>query len=1408
MRRQPPAYFESVRSDAEKRWDQLEGDPELAGPWRQLFAQVQGPRHVVSELLQNADDAGARRVQVSLRDGLFVFEHDGKDFIEEEFRSLCRFGYSNKRLLRTIGFRGVGFKSTFSLGDVVEVLTPSLAVRFHERRFTEPVWMDDAPPCELTRISVAVQDPSRGEELSKNLQEWTRSAVPLLFFNAIEELAIGGVTLRKHRIGPGPLECSERIRLSGQHEHDVLVFTSPEEPFPEEAVTEIRRERNVVDLDLPPCKVELVVGLPGPQKLYVVLPTGVTLDTPFSCNAPFIQDPARSAVKSPSVSPTNRWLLQRAGRLAGEAMLEWLGNQSLQLDGRAEAYRLLPKNPTESDTLDADVTSIIAHEFARAAEGRPILLTTDGSLVRAKGCLAPPEGAYPIWTPRQLARVFGDAAAPVLHEAVSRDQRQRLQSWGWLDVLNDADLVRRLDTEDVLHNRLAFEELLGIQVVRRLDTGGVPPREIPRPDDDAKLLALWELVQRTVRQDWGGERRRRLAIVPVEGAEALLPANDVVRLPRRHEAIPDETWQFLIALVRVVDPQFLSVLERAAEQSDSELQAARQLLNDVGLAGASKIDVVAAHAWERLWSRDHVSVEDLVTMSHLLAALDATAPGTFHYVTRDGRLHSPDAGIIGTQDPLTEAILPQDWAAAHLLHDAYFTGHRACTNEQWRRWSSSNKSRLLPFVPLDKPQTFVRSELKREVCELVRSRGSNQWLRFYDQVQRVRVDDFGFPEALRSHWEGKLSEDAAIWAKVTERVLSAPPWYWKDCLQAKMRESNYTNTRLLGDPFVAEWIADLRARPSLYDVYGRPSAPAELFLRTPETEPLQGVEPFVRGDLDNEQTKPLLRALGVRDTPTGLGSLLERIRALARVPDPTPLLGEIVRWYGALDRVLARADASMVTEARQAFASEALILSAENQWLRVDEVFLEASEEYPDPPLVHPAVGSLPMWTRLGVARRPSAERVLEWLKSLPSGGLKAGDVKRVTAALRRYPSQVWQTCEHWLALDGTWSPVATLRYRLAQTDRVSWGTLFPHVRASTADFRMLDADTCDRQPFADLPDIGAVVEYPLTRRPATAGQAVEKPWLLALARALARVRLPDDAETQHIRQVAARLARSVWQPFHAGDSLEVTPYIDGVPAGSPYCRDVLWHEQCLFVRDGSVARSFDALAAELGAPFGNAKVADTIRACIERHPDFVSEYMDEHFELEPAADVGPYFEEARSEEAEVREGAQRQPDEVAEAEPAPGPPAREAFDDDEAVAGTEESERRVRVRRERERPLFERFASGMGYRWDEKTRRFVREDGSWIQRSEPPFDWEEYDAAGTRVKRYWVSAQCLERGGVEIGADVWGHFERWPDECSMVLVHGNGYPRKLDGSELARLVSEGHVRVYPAKYRLREETA
>src|SRR5689334_9755892 len=98
-----PSFFDTVAAKAKAHWEILEAHPEIAAPWHQLFKQVQSPRHILSELLQNAEDADATWASCTIIDGAFIFEHNGKDFSEDTLGSLCRFGFSNKRNLHTIG---------------------------------------------------------------------------------------------------------------------------------------------------------------------------------------------------------------------------------------------------------------------------------------------------------------------------------------------------------------------------------------------------------------------------------------------------------------------------------------------------------------------------------------------------------------------------------------------------------------------------------------------------------------------------------------------------------------------------------------------------------------------------------------------------------------------------------------------------------------------------------------------------------------------------------------------------------------------------------------------------------------------------------------------------------------------------------------------------------------------------------------------------------------------------------------------------------------------------------------------------------------------------------------------------------------------------------------------------------
>ena len=167
-----------------------------------------------------------RRRPSTIDDGEFIFSHDGDDFDEEQFASLCRFGYSNKRTLHTIGFRGVGFKSTFSLGDEVRLVSPTLSVAFHRERFTEPRWIQSAGPTDgRTEIRVIIQSKQVQQELGKNLQEWSESPASLLFFNNIRCLRLDDREIRWESQGDRTY-CRFGVDVGIEHARQSIPCTS------------------------------------------------------------------------------------------------------------------------------------------------------------------------------------------------------------------------------------------------------------------------------------------------------------------------------------------------------------------------------------------------------------------------------------------------------------------------------------------------------------------------------------------------------------------------------------------------------------------------------------------------------------------------------------------------------------------------------------------------------------------------------------------------------------------------------------------------------------------------------------------------------------------------------------------------------------------------------------------------------------------------------------------------------------------------------------------------------------------------------------------------------------------------------------------------------------------------------
>ncbi|MBB4095524.1 ATPase [Ochrobactrum pecoris] len=1395
----PPSYFHSIQDRAAKRWDQLEADPELAGPWHQLFKQVQSPRHILSELLQNADDAGASEARVSIENDRFVFEHNGEDFIEAHFASICRFGYSNKRALHTIGFRGIGFKSTFSLGDRVELFTPSLAVAFERSRFTEPHWIDGRQPTAgTTRVEVAIADALLRREVEKNLDEWLKSPVSLLFFKRIRRLQIGDKVVHWQSLGPGPIADSEWMALDDKADDPFLLVRSAEEAFPDEALDEIRKERMLGAEDggdFPPCRVEIVLGAKG--RLYVVLPTGVETTLPFACNAPFIQDPARLKIKDPETSPTNRWLLKRAGELAAKAMVEWLEQSQTGTSDRAAAYRLLPDVDREASTLEGACAAIAELAFADAIDGKRILLTDDGDLVAAEAAIIIPLPIFDIWSAEQAMALLDEKSRPALCRHVAIADRTKLINWNMLEEFSKDDLLDRLRD-----------------------------RHLPRPSSWRHLLNLWAYIAPEV-TGWQCHDADCLRIVPVQGKEVLYSASEVVRLGEKKLLQSDEDWEFLAQHLIVLNQNWTRFLaeqrrdkgEPAGGRGDG-VEAAFAVLDEIGLDGTSDVNAVVERVAADFFGSGDIKLAECVQLAQIAAKLGATVGDAFRFACADKKLRPVSKTILFDDSGALDELLPPALKQTQLLHSEYVSEFRSCSKEDWLQWVSSSKAGLKSFPPLVEMRTL--SGRQRSLEDELKRRGFAGRIEFRYKDPWFYIVDWDFESDVWAYWNRLAKDDPTIWVAVAEKLLSEKSDFWSPKMSARVVEeaSNGNQRTVLRRDIRPMWAFRLSDLPCLRDARGYVQKPIDLLRRTPETEALLDVESFVHGLFDRETTRPLLDLLGVRSTPSGPGRLLDRLRALAK-SDKAPA-HEIEKWYRRLDQMFDGASTVDAQSIRDAFRAEKLILAQDGTWVTSSGVFLAGDEEdVPGAAVVRASVLDLSLWHRIGVADRPSADLALQWLGTLASGkALSADDARRVRTLLVRYPIRIWEECGHWVNLLGEWVPADRLAYALSMPTLFRWSHLHDWVKRKTADLQRLQAETVQALPFSALPALSDLVEEQFNQPSLLAAMEERHNWLSAFGTQLGRIELAGPDDTERVRALAEAIAATSWVQT---PKLEVIPYLDGVPAGTARLTDILWLDGKLFVSPLSKAKLAKRVPEEIGKSL-SADIRAALAYAFERSPEDIRAYLEENFTLGPEQKTttpetagAPDISSAEDViEDDFSDTSDRAGDAGADlpgiglelseddepAEPTKPEPPQDQPDEGLLAEPVKVSQSRPRAKPPRS-SVMARFALTQGYKADGDDR-FFHSDGSWIGRANGArFPWEHRSASGEILRHYYPKEHCLERDPLQLDADVWALLDQKPDTYSFILVNPEGEPVEMTGTRLRALRDGGEVTIHPATYRL-----
>ena len=369
----------------------------------------------VYELLQNADDAKEDEaplvINIILKDGYFVFAHNGRPFNERDIEGICDIGNGGKKLDKgKIGYKGIGFKSVFHHSNCVTILCPEYQFRFDEAHwdgFWDTAWdesyrSEDSTKYHLPWQLIPIHTPTAPIDIPEGCQDNVRIFIKardietlsekvshlvsdpnLLLFLKNKNISISFQDIQKSTIIVTKEEKNGHIVLTlNGHTVGKWLLLNPDPIHIPEPV----QERIALDFNTPnkmkmAKEVEISFALSvnddriarlDDALVYTYLPTSEKLGFPFIINSNFILDSGRQHLKRDSV--WNKYLLSLIPRTLFSALK---ANDAAIVHKYSNSwFSILPEK-----SIDGALFVEYNKEMLSVIENEPIVPNLDGKFL-------------------------------------------------------------------------------------------------------------------------------------------------------------------------------------------------------------------------------------------------------------------------------------------------------------------------------------------------------------------------------------------------------------------------------------------------------------------------------------------------------------------------------------------------------------------------------------------------------------------------------------------------------------------------------------------------------------------------------------------------------------------------------------------------------------------------------------------------------------------------------------------------------------------------------------------------------------------------------------------------------------------------------------------------------------------
>ena len=411
-----------------------------------FLADLRGrPAHFVYELLQNAEDAGAKKVCFKLTENELDMYHNGTPFDIEDIKGITSVGKSRKKNdSDQIGRFGLGFKSVFAITSTPRVFSGKYNIEIEDLCFLKPL-----PSSKGKKSGTLIQLPFNYDELGEDeafkiVSGELKGLDPktLLFLTNIKEIkweikgTEGSYTRPPVEFEDIQTEKSlnvEKVKLHSSHHGTscYVVFGR---------LTDDKNLRVKVAFKLSESdegKEQIVPE--SDSELVAFFPTGMETSLDFVMHGPYDTNPSRADIKEIISHTVNRRITEEIGELIAESLPIIKKDLGLL---NVTFLSLLPITSPKNSERNSDVFySILYKRVKEELSSGEFLPTAKGDYTTSRSAvLADGSGLIEFLDGDDLNQLFSRTGSDWLDPKIVRDRSivsyKRGELWNYLSGLS------------------------------------------------------------------------------------------------------------------------------------------------------------------------------------------------------------------------------------------------------------------------------------------------------------------------------------------------------------------------------------------------------------------------------------------------------------------------------------------------------------------------------------------------------------------------------------------------------------------------------------------------------------------------------------------------------------------------------------------------------------------------------------------------------------------------------------------------------------------------------------------------------------------------------------------------------------------------------------------------------------